>query len=333
MNLYQRDEEELRFEDALRPRSFEEFVGQHKTVQNLRIAIRAARKRGEPLDHVLFSGIPGLGKTTLARLISYEMKVDFKHTSGPVLKRPGDLAGILTKLSRGEILFIDEIHRIPADVEEYLYPAMEDFFININLNSGPYAKSINLRLERFTLIGATTREGLLSDAFRSRFGILEKLSFYPPEDLKKIVQRSAKILGVKIAHQAAELIAVRSRGTPRIANRFLRRLRDLAQLKSGGLITKEIAEEGLSMLGIDQKGLGEMDRKILNTLIQHEGGPVGIKTISVAVGEEEDTIEEVYEPYLIQQGFLQKTPRGRRATKKAFEHMKMEISQQGLLFN
>jgi Holliday junction DNA helicase RuvB len=332
MNPYRRDDQEAQFEETLRPKSFDEFVGQSKTVENLKIAIKAARKRNEPIDHILFSGLPGLGKTTLARLISYEMKVDFKQTSGPVLKRPGDLAGILTGLKRGDILFIDEIHRIAKDVEEYLYPAMEDFFINITLDSGPHAKMINLTLKRFTLIGATTREGLLSDAFRARFGILEKLNFYPVSDLKKIITRSAKILDVKIVPEAAELIASRCRGTPRIANRFLRRIRDLAQLKSNNIISKDIAEEGLNMLGIDKKGLDETDRKILNTLIQYEGGPIGLKTIGVAIGEEDDTIEEVYEPYLIQQGFLQKTSRGRKVTKKAFEHMKTEFPQQSTLF-
>ena len=320
-NPYYKSEEDNKFEETLRPTSFLEFIGQKKIVENLNIAIKATKKRREPLDHILFSGLPGLGKTTLAHLVAYEMRADLKQTSGPILKKPGDLASILTKLGEGNILFIDEIHRISADVEEYLYSAMEDFFININVDSGPHTRTINLPLKRFTLVGATTREGLLSDPFRARFGILEKLDFYPYDDLKAIINRSARILGVAIDDESSTIISERSRGTPRIANRYLRRIRDLAQVKAQGKITKAIAIEGLNMLGVDIKGLDEMDRKILKTLVAHNGGPVGLSTISVSVGEEEDTIEDVYEPFLIQQGFLHRTPRGRKATEIAFKHI------------
>lgn len=321
-NPYYKSDEELKFEETLRPATFDDFVGQKKVAENLKIGIKAARKRKESLDHILFSGLPGLGKTTLAHLVAYEMHADFKQTSGPILKKPGDLASMLTKLKDGDILFIDEIHRISADVEEYLYSAMEDFFINIMLDSGPHGRTVNLPLKKFTLIGATTREGLLSDPFRARFGILEKLDSYPAEDLVKIIKRSAKILKVGIDEESAKILAERSRGTPRIANRYLRRIRDLAEVKANGKITPDVAIEGLKMLGVDEEGLDAMDRKILHTLINHNGGPVGLKTIAIAVGEEEDTIEEVYEPYLIQQNFMQKTAKGRKATDKAFAHIK-----------
>ncbi len=320
-NPYVRSTDDTTFEDSLRPGSFGDFVGQPKTITNLTIAIKAARKRKEALDHILFSGLPGLGKTTLARIIAFEMKATFHVTSGPILKRPGDLAGMLTKLEQGDVLFIDEIHRILPDVEEYLYTAMEDYFISINVDSGPTGRTINLPLKRFTLVGATTREGLLSEPFRARFGILEKLETYPPADLMTILYRSAKILGVSIEDKAADLLSGRARGTPRIANRYLRRVRDLAQVKGNGKIDLPIAGEALKMLGVDDAGLDAMDRKILNTLIQNAGGPVGLKTIAVAVGEQEDTIEEVYEPYLIQQNFLQRTSRGRKATEKAYKHL------------
>jgi len=316
-----RSVDDTSFEESLRPGSFGDFVGQRKTVTNLQVAIKAARKRKEALDHVLFSGLPGLGKTTLARIVALEMKSNFHVTSGPILKRPGDLAGMLTKLEEGDVLFIDEIHRILPDVEEYLYTAMEDYFISINVDTGPAGRTINLPLKKFTLIGATTREGLLSDPFRARFGILEKLEWYPVEDLIQVLTRSARILGMEIAADAAKTLGARARGTPRIANRFLRRVRDLAQVRGHAKIETAIAAEALKMLGVDDAGLDELDRRILQTLINHAGGPLGLKTISVSVGEQEDTIEEVYEPYLIQQNFLLRTSRGRKATEKAYKHL------------
>ncbi|MBI2900048.1 MAG: Holliday junction branch migration DNA helicase RuvB [Planctomycetes bacterium] len=329
-NPYVRDDSP--FEDSLRPSSFDEFIGQRPCVRNLSIAIQAARKRKEPLDHILFSGLPGLGKTTLARIIAHEMRAPLVVTAGPVLKRPGDLAGTLTKLEDGGILFIDEVHRMLPDVEEFLYTAMEDFFITINVDSGPNGRTINLPLRRFTLIGATTREGLLSEPFRARFGILQKLEWYPVEDLVKVLHRSAKILAVAIDDESSRMIAERSRGTPRIANRYLRRVRDLAEVKAKGRITKPVALEGLGMLGVDEAGLEEMDRKILRTLVANPDSPVGLKMLSVAVGEEEQTIEEVYEPYLIQNHFLVRTPRGRKATEKAVKHFGVEQGRQATLF-
>lgn len=328
-NPYLRDDSP--FEDSLRPASFGDFVGQRRSVENLKIAIQAARKRKEPLDHVLFSGLPGLGKTTLARIIAFEMKGPLVVTAGPALKRPGDLAGTLTKLEAGAVLFIDEVHRMLPDVEEFLYTAMEDFFITINVDSGPHGRTINLPLKRFTLIGATTREGLLSEPFRGRFGILQKLEWYPVEDLMVILGRSAKILGVSLDDESERILAERSRGTPRIANRYLRRVRDLAEVKAKGKITRAVADEGLRMLGVDDVGLEEMDRKILKTLIA-TNGPVGLKTLSVAVGEEEQTIEEVYEPYLIQNHFLTRTARGRKATEKAYKHLQVPQGEQATLF-
>jgi Holliday junction DNA helicase RuvB len=315
---YDRD---LKFEDSLRPTSFDEFVGQRKTLANLQVAIKAARKRKEALDHVLFSGLPGLGKTTLARIIAHEMKASLVTTSGPILKRAGDLVGTLTKLQEGDVLFIDECHRMLAEVEEFLYSAMEDYQVSISMETGPQGRTITLPVKRFTLVGATTREGLLSEPFRARFGILEKLEWYPAEDLVRILKRSARILGVEIDEESAAFVAERSRGTPRVANRYLRRVRDLAQVKGGNKITRAITLEALGMLGVDEAGLEEMDRKILRALVQQHGQPVGIKTLSVAVGEEEDTIEEVYEPYLIQQHFLVRTSRGRKATEKAAKHL------------
>jgi Holliday junction DNA helicase RuvB len=308
-------------EPRLRPLTFAEFVGQKKIVNNLRVYIEAARAREEALDHILFSGPPGLGKTTLGHIVAHEIGTEFRATSGPVLEKPADLAGVLTKLGRFDVLFIDEIHRINVAVEEYLYSAMEDYCIDILIDQGPHSRLIKIEVPPFTLIGATTREGLLTTPFRARFGVLEKLDYYPAEELLEVVLRSAKILKIDVSDDAALIIARRSRGTPREANRYLRRIRDLAQVKSSGRITASLAEEGLRMLGIDEIGLDAMDRRILKTLIRHAGGPLGLKTISVSVGETEDTIEDVYEPFLIQQGFLKKTPRGRVATRQAFEHM------------
>lgn len=320
-----RDEDDARLDLTLRPRDFREFVGQAKTVNNLKIYIEAARQRGEAVDHILFTGLPGLGKTTLSYLVGKACNVEVKTTSGPALEKPADLVGLLTNLKPRDILFIDEIHRIAKTVEEYLYSAMEDFTINIMLDHGPHARSVKINLPKFTLIGATTREGLLSDPFRARFGIFEKLELYPTEDLGKIIMRSAGLLEVAIDKKAEELISRRARGTPRVANRLLKRIRDLAQVKSNNRINEEIASEGLEMLGIDKLGLDATDRKILTTIIAHGGGPVGLKTIAAAVGEEEDTIEEVYEPYLMQCCLLEKTPRGRRATRQAYQHLDKPI--------
>ena len=306
---------------TLRPRSFDEFIGQKKVVDNLRVYIQAARSRDEALDHILFSGPPGLGKTTLGHIVAREIGAEFLGTSGPILEKPADLAGILTKLGRFDVLFIDEIHRVNVAVEEYLYSAMEDYSIDILIDQGPHARSIKIDVPPFTLIGATTREGLLTTPFRARFGVLEKLDYYPPEDILHVIRRSSRILKIDVDDPAAEIIARRSRGTPRQANRYLRRIRDLAQVRASVRITVELAEEGLRMLGIDQIGLDAMDRRILRTLIRHGGGPLGLKTIAVSVGEPEDTIEDVYEPYLIQQAFLKKTPRGRVAARRAFDHM------------
>jgi holliday junction DNA helicase RuvB len=317
---YERD---VKFEDSLRPGSFDEFIGQRKSVANLQIAIKAARKRKEALDHVLFSGLPGLGKTTLARLIAFEMKGQLHTTMGPILKRPGDLVGTLTKMQEGDILFIDECHRMLPDVEEFLYSAMEDFQISISMESGMQGRTINLPLKKFTLVGATTREGLLSEPFRARFGILEKLEWYPVADLVKILHRSARILRTDIDEESAGLLGQRARGTPRIANRYLRRVRDLAEVRSAKKIIRTIALEALGMLGVDEAGLEDMDRRILKALVTNSG-PVGLKTLAVAVGEEEGTIEEVYEPYLIQNNFLVRTSRGRKATEKAARHLGAE---------
>ena len=307
--------DERDFEAALRPRRLSEFVGQRQIVHNLDVYVAAAKKRGEPMDHVLFSGMPGLGKTTLAQLIAVEMGAHMHGTSGPVLERAGDLVGILTNLKRGDVLFVDEIHRLPAPVEEYLYSAMEDFHVDIQIDQGPQSRSVRLDLQRFTLVGATTREGLLSAPFRARFGVTERLDPYEPADIRKIAQRSAALLKVEIDGPALDLIAQRSRGTPRVANRILRRLRDVAQVRAKGRITDAVAREGMTMLGIDEHGLTEMDRRILRCLAD-QGGAVGLKTVAVAVGEEEDTIEDAYEPHLIREGLIQKTPRGRKLTEK-----------------
>lgn len=306
---------------TLRPKRFSDFIGQDRIKENLLIYIEAAKKRGEPLDHILFSGPPGLGKTTLSQIIANEINTAIKTTSGPILDKPVDLAGILSNLQQGDILFIDEIHRMNTTVEEYLYSAMEDFSIDIIIDQGPKARSVKINLPKFTLIGSTTREGLLTAPLRSRFGVLEKLVFYPWTDLYRIVNNSARILSIQINEKGAEIIAKRSRGTPRITNRFLRRIRDVAQVRGNDIITEEVARIGLAMLGVDENGLGDMDRKILETVIRYGGGPVGLKTIAVSVSEEEDTIEEVYESFLIQGGYLDKTPRGRIATKLAYEHL------------
>jgi Holliday junction DNA helicase RuvB len=309
------------FDQNLRPISFEEFTGQRKIVDNLKIYISAASKRQEPLDHVLLTGPPGLGKTTLSHIIAKEMKSNLKMTSGPVLEKPGDLAGLLTNLEEGDILFIDEIHRLSNVVEEYLYSAMEDYRLDIMIDSGPSARSVQIHIPKFTLVGATTRAGLITAPLLSRFGVVSRLDYYNSADLTVVVLRSAKILQVPIFDDAAFELASRSRGTPRIANRLLRRTRDFAQVKGNGEINIDIAKMALEALEVDEFGLDEMDKRILLTIIEkYDGGPVGLNTISAAVGEEAGTIEEVYEPFLIQQGFLQRTSRGRVSTKKTYAH-------------
>ena len=316
-----RTEEDLKYEVNLRPRSFDEYVGQDQVKENLKVAIAAARGRKDVLDHLLFHGPPGLGKTSLAYIIAREMGVNIKATSGPVVERPGDVAALLTNLEEGDILFIDEIHRLNHVVEEVLYPAMEDYQIDIMIGQGPSARSIKLDLKRFTLIGATTRSGLLTSPLRNRFGAIFRLDFYSAETLTHILGRSASLLGVGGDHEGMAEIARRSRGTPRIANRLLRRVRDYAQVKAGGIITKQVTEEALKMLEVDPMGFDKMDTLLLLTLIdKFAGGPVGVETLAAAIGEEKDTIEDVYEPFLIQAGFLHRTPRGRVATALAYEH-------------
>lgn len=320
------EKENLQSEDAiieksLRPTALEDFSGQPKIVENLKIFIQATRSRGEALDHVLLHGPPGLGKTTLSQIISNELGASLKMTSGPVLEKPGDLAGLLTNLSEGDVLFIDEIHRLNTVVEEYLYSAMEDFRIDIMIDSGPNARSIQISLNPFTLIGATTRMGLLTAPMRARFGINCHLDYYNVETLEKIIYRSSSLLNIPISKDGALEIARRSRGTPRIANALLRRVRDFAQVKGDGTINQEIAKYALTALNVDENGLDEMDNRILSAIIdKFKGGPVGLTTIATAVGEEPGTIEEVYEPFLIMEGYLQRTPRGREATEKAFRH-------------
>jgi Holliday junction DNA helicase RuvB len=312
-------------EVSLRPKTLSEYIGQDKVKRNLEVFIEGARRRGEPLDHVILHGPPGLGKTTLAAIIANEMGVNLRKTSGPAIEKPKDLAALLTNLEENDILFIDEIHRMNRSVEEILYPAMEDKQIDIIIGQGPAATSICLELKNFTLIGATTRSGQLSSPFRDRFGIELKLELYEPKDLKKIIERSADILGVGIEPDGAMELAKRSRGTPRIANRLLRRVRDFAQVYGDGIITKEIADDALQRLEIDHDGLDMVDRRLLKTIIdQYNGGPVGIDTLAATVNEESITIEDVYEPYLMQQGYLTRTPRGRCVTKKAYEHLGLE---------
>ena len=310
------------FENALRPLSFSDFTGQKKVVENLKVFVEAARMRGEPLDHTLLHGPPGLGKTTLSNIIANELGVGFKVTSGPVLDKPGDLAGVLTSLDENDVLFIDEIHRLSPVVEEYLYSAMEDYRIDIMIDKGPGARSVQLSLAPFTLIGATTRSGLLTSPLRARFGINCHLEFYNHDVLERIVKRSARLLNVPISDEAALEIALRSRGTPRIANALLRRVRDFAQVKGSGKIETDITRFALEALNIDKYGLDEIDNKILLTIIdKFKGGPVGLTTIATALGEDAGTIEEVYEPYLIQEGFIKRTPRGREVTDLAYSHL------------
>ena len=306
---------------SLRPQRLEEFIGQQKVKDNLRLAIDAALGRSEPLDHAIFYGPPGLGKTTLAELIARELRVNIRTTSGPALEKPGDLVGTLTNLRAGDILFIDEIHRLRPVIEEFLYPAMEDYKIDIRLSAGPKAQTITMPIERFTLIGATTRFGMLTPPMRARFGIEQRLNYYAPEDLELIVRRTADVLKVEIESAGAREVARRSRGTPRVANRLLRRVRDYAQVRASGVITEDVARAALAMLDVDQFGLDDMDARILKVIIEKfEGGPVGVSTISAAIGEDASTLEEVYEPFLVQQGFLQRTPRGRVATPMAYRH-------------
>jgi Holliday junction DNA helicase RuvB len=306
---------------TLRPSRLDDFIGQAKVRESLQIALEAAKHRSEPLDHTLFFGPPGLGKTTLAILIAREMGVNIRTTSGPVVEKPGDLVAVLTTLENGDILFIDEIHRLRANVEEFLYPAMEDFKVDVRIADGPNAQTIPVDIEPFTLVGATTRQGMLTAPMRARFGIIERLGYYPAEELDEIVTRSAGILEIGIDTKGSQEIAKRSRGTPRVANRLLRRVRDFAQVRADGKITHEVAIEALARLDVDKYGLDDMDARILKTIIEKfNGGPVGLNTVAVAVGEDAGTIEEVYEPFLIQQGFLQRTPRGREATGAAYQH-------------
>ena len=324
-------------EPTLRPRRLTEFVGQDKVRAALRIAVEAARQRAEPLDHVLFHGPPGLGKTTLAALMAEEMGVGLRTTSGPVLEKPADLVGFLTNQNEGDILFIDEIHRLRPIIEEFLYPAMEDFHVEVRISEGPRAQTMTMEIERFTLVGATTRFGLLTAPMRARFGIVQRLNFYPPEELSKIVRRSSGLLGVEVTDDGADELARRARGTPRVANRLLRRVRDYAQVRADGTIDCEVAKAALEMLEVDEYGLDEMDTRILKTLLEKfGGGPVGLSSLAVALGEDTGTLEEVYEPFLIQEGFLMRSPRGRLATPRAYRRFGFvppeELQDQASLF-
>jgi Holliday junction DNA helicase RuvB len=323
--------DELPSEVNLRPKSLEEYVGQEELKRNLRVFIEAAKARSEALDHVLFHGSPGLGKTSLAHIIANELKVNINSTSGPVIERPGDLAAILTSLQPRDVLFIDEVHRLNHVVEEILYPAMEDFQLDIIIGQGPSARTMKIPLPPFTLVGATTRAGLLTPPLRERFGVVLRVEFYSPEELRKIVQRSAKLLDIPISDDGALEISGRSRGTPRVANRLLRRVRDYAQVEAQGVITQEVAKGALDMLGVDGRGLDKMDRHIMLTIIKKfNGGPIGLDTLSAAVSEEKDTLEDVYEPFLIQMGYIKRTPRGRVATKLAYSHFGIPLDDREL---
>jgi Holliday junction DNA helicase RuvB len=323
-------EEDRQSEPTLRPQRLSEFIGQAKVREALSIAIQAAKQRREPLDHILFHGPPGLGKTTLASLLAREMGVNFKTTSGPILEKPADLVGILTNQREGDILFIDEIHRLRPIIEEFLYPAMEDWQIEIRLSDGPKAQTMTMKIERFTLVGATTRFGLLTAPMRARFGIVQRLNFYPPGELATIIRRSSEILDVEATTEGADELAKRSRGTPRVANRLLRRVRDYAQVRGDGVIDEATAGAGLQMLDVDEYGLDEMDARVLKTLIEKfEGGPVGLNSLAVAMGEDATTLEEVYEPFLIMEGFLMRTPQGRVATPRAFRRFGYSIKEPG----
>lgn len=321
-------EDEL--EATLRPRLLDDFIGQDKLKENLKVFIQAARARGEALDHVLFYGPPGLGKTTMANIIANELGSHVKATSGPVIEKAGDLAAMLTNLEERDVFFIDEIHRLPAAVEEILYPAMEDYHIDIMIGQGPSARSVRLELNRFTLVGATTRAGLLTSPLRDRFGVILRFDFYTPKELERIITRSAAILGIEITPDGAAEVAGRSRGTPRVANRLLRRVRDFAEVRAGGVITKDVASSALTMLEIDSRGFDKMDRRILTTIIDmFAGGPVGIDSIAAALHEERDAIEDLYEPYLIQEGYLARTSRGRIATEAAYAHVGRPFNSSG----
>ncbi|MEW6668853.1 MAG: Holliday junction branch migration DNA helicase RuvB [Thermodesulfobacteriota bacterium] len=322
-------QDEVPSEINLRPMSLDEYVGQEEMKKNLRVFIEAAKGRSDALDHVLFHGSPGLGKTSLAHIIAHELGVNITSTSGPVIERPGDLAAILTSLGPRDVLFIDEVHRLNHVVEEILYPAMEDYQLDLIIGQGPSARTMKIPLPPFTLVGATTRAGLLTPPLRERFGVVLRVEFYSPEDLEKIVKRSSRILEIPIDDQGAFEIARRSRGTPRVANRILRRVRDYAQVEADGIITRKVAGEALDMLGVDDQGLDKMDRHIMLTIIQKfSGGPIGLDTLSAAVSEEKDTLEDVYEPFLIQMGYVKRTPRGRVATPLAYKHFRIEMDRQ-----